>query len=151
MRRKIEPIIRILSNITKQPNGCWDYTGFINKKGYGRINLGKDKYVLCHRVVYAHFKGTIGSLFVCHTCDNRRCCNPDHLFLGTNQENIQDMNQKGRNYISWGERSGLHKLSTEEVKAIRSDSRLGIQIAQDFGVTKSTVSEIKNYKSRKYE
>lgn len=78
-------------------NGCWEWVGHRLKKGYGQMRCGK-KLVLAHRASWAAFKGEIPvGLFVLHKCDNPSCCNPEHLFLGTNADNMNDMVAKGRN------------------------------------------------------
>ena len=80
-------------------NGCWNWKGQLNISGYGKASL-KDICIAAHRLSYLEFKGNINDkLYVLHTCDNRKCCNPDHLYLGTPKENTQDMIKKGR--ASW--------------------------------------------------
>jgi len=80
---------------------CWDWNGYKNRNGYGEINTGKRKSGSyksegASRVAYRLYKGEIGGLHVCHHCDNPGCVNPDHLFLGTHQDNMNDMVSKGR-------------------------------------------------------
>jgi hypothetical protein len=86
---------------------------------------------------------------VCHTCDNPACFNPYHLFLGTHKNNMRDMVRKNRAFRSTGEKSGVHKLSTFEVIKIREDNRFITIIAKEYGVVKSTISMIRNFKSKK--
>lgn len=121
--------------------GCWEWTGGLRNKDdqwcqYGAVRIdGKTKLV--HRVAYESVYGSIPEgIEVCHTCDNTLCWRPDHLFLGTRQENTHDAVKKGRM---------AHKLSEEEVKAIRLAAASGEtqhSVARRFGITQSYVSEI---------
>ena len=91
-------LLQRLLNLTKeQDNGCWEYQGGKNNLGYGLIRDG-NKMRSAHRVSYEeHNNQKIPKyLCVCHTCDNPKCVNPDHLWLGTRQDNTDDMIKKGR-------------------------------------------------------
>lgn len=82
----------------KSKNGCWNFTGCINPiSGYG-ISRYNGKNGTAHRIAWIILHGEINNskILVCHTCDNRRCINPDHLFLGTHKDNVQDMLRKNR-------------------------------------------------------
>lgn len=120
---------------------------FMNKNGYIYIWLnGKNKRL--HRVIYEMHNGPIPEgMFVCHTCDNRACCNPAHLFIGTPQDNMTDRNIKNRQ--AKGESQGSAKLTANNVFEIRE--RLTNEtlktIAASYGVTKQTISKIKNKRS----
>lgn len=84
----------------KLENGCIEWQGGLGRGGYGKFRASPDKkhsHVGAHRFAYEMANGPIpDGLFVCHSCDNRRCCNPDHLWLGTANDNVQDMVAKGR-------------------------------------------------------
>ena len=109
---------RFWSNVRKSPesDGCWIWTGGRNKRGYGQLTVfGRTQGA--HRISYQIHKGKIPSrLFVCHNCpsgDNPLCQNPDHLWLGTHQDNMRDRNQKGRQ--ASGDRSGA-RLHPETIR-----------------------------------
>lgn len=90
------PFKRLYENIYININGCWVWRGQTTKKGYGQIKAF-DKIVLCHRLSYElHFGHIQEKMEVAHTCDNPPCVNPDHLVLMTHQENMADMDRKGR-------------------------------------------------------
>lgn len=134
-----------------QASGCWLWTGHVSRSGYGRITVGgKDGTVAyAHRISYEHFKGTIPpELNVMHSCDVRRCINPDHLSLGTPIDNMADRDAKGRGRIPRlkGAACPWAKLSEADVKTIRARVSAGERqriLASEYGVTQSQISMIK--------
>ncbi|HXI18492.1 MAG TPA: HNH endonuclease signature motif containing protein, partial [Chloroflexota bacterium] len=98
---------------------CWEWQLFRDKRNYGRVGIARGKSPqLTHRVAWELANGPIpDGLLVCHSCDNPPCCNPAHLFLGTDQDNVDDMRRKGRG--AFGERSGGSKVTAEQVLEIR--------------------------------
>jgi hypothetical protein len=144
--------VRFLSLLDKT-GSCWLFKGSLDHQGYGRFKIPiiehkNGKYVKAHRFAYQLFKGDPGEFDVCHTCDNPPCCNPEHLFLGTHQDNMKDMANKGRAHVDYGEGNKVHKFSTEQVLAIRKDTRSLRIIAKEYKMAKSTASAIRNRKSR---
>lgn len=98
---------------------CHWWTGAINTRGYGAFNTDH-KTIAAHRVSYELYIGDIpDGLFVCHKCDNRLCVNPDHLFVGTNQDNMDDMYKKKRNNQPKGVNHCCAKMTEEDVLRIR--------------------------------
>jgi predicted XRE-type DNA-binding protein len=147
IKEKIETGIKI------SDSGCWEWVG--TRRGtsagvyYGGTNIGR-KSVLAHRASYELYKGKIpDGLLVCHKCDNPRCVNPDHLFLGTHADNSKDMSEKHRGVN--GEKSINAKLTSNKVMEIRFAAKRGNmmikEIAYVFGVSYKTVSKIANNKS----
>lgn len=103
------------------PNGCWLYDGYRTAKGYGVIKWG-GKHWTVHRLIYCLSNGIDAlprDLFVCHKCDNPPCCNPDHMFVGTQLDNLRDMQAKGRKYILAGEDHPRAKLTADMVRTMR--------------------------------
>ena len=145
---------RIMRKVVKDDvSGCWNFMGHLNENGYGTISIGRrsDGHGLTHREIYKIFNGDIPKgMFVCHKCDNPQCCNPNHLFLGTPKDNMDDMWTKGRKVVPIGEQSYRYKLTTKQVEEIRKDNRTLLEIGKDYGIVKSHVSMIKNFKTRIY-
>lgn len=87
--------------IENPDNGCWEWTGGKNNVGYGMFRDGAGMRT-AHRVSYELHKGKIPKgKHVCHSCDNPKCVNPDHLWVGTHQDNMQDRSRKNRNSFQW--------------------------------------------------
>lgn len=147
---KVRPLlIRIEENIFYSPDGCWYWTGKCTPRGYGVIEIDK-RAKLVHRVMYRQYISDPGDLSVCHKCDNPCCVNPNHLFLGTHTDNMQDMVKKGRRRPTTGEDNPKSKLTICDVMKIRSYRGVPhSDIAYAFGVSRSTISSILTYRTWK--
>lgn len=129
------------------PLGCWEWRAAMHYKGYGlyRFDLKTHK---AHRLSYRMAFGEIDqAIKVCHACDNRKCVNPAHLWLGTDKDNSDDKHAKGRANPPRGENNGGGgKLTWEkvrEIRRIRSEEGLSQQaIADMFNITQTMVSNI---------
>lgn len=144
---------RFWSHVDKSiPDGCWPWTGFVRPQGYGDFFTGgTPRHDRAHRVAWALANGPIpDGLCVLHACDNRACCNPAHLWLGTYHDNNTDKVRKGRGFhtthpdlVLRGERIGTARLTEEQVVEIRARySQGGIthqQLATEYGVARTTI------------
>lgn len=122
----------IARSIVDENTGCRNWEG-ARITGYGIIRSGgRNHYV--HRVAYEHFVASIpAGLFVLHRCDNRRCLEPTHLFIGTTQDNVADRCAKHRSAA--GEGHGRAKLKADHVMEIRTSNESSAALAKRFGVT----------------
>jgi len=130
------------------PNECWLWTAGTFWHGYGQFSYvreqGKTQIVYAHRFAYRITKGKIPKgLFVCHSCDNPPCCNPNHLFLGTHEDNMQDRDRKNRQ--ARGESHSRAKITSEEVREIRrlyNEGQSQKRIARIYNISPRQVSGI---------
>lgn len=138
---------RFWARVAKRgPNDCWEWQGPKHKNGYGfdrdRRHFGQ---YYPHRVAYIFANGPVpDGLHVLHRCDNPLCCNPAHLFAGTNDDNIADKVAKQRQ--PRGETHGVAKLSSEQVAEIRQRYAQGDifmrELAEQYGVSRGTISSV---------
>jgi len=140
---------RFWEKVEIQGSGCWEWRGAIGKRGYGNFSLGGGKFINSHRLSWRFAYGYLPkrNIFVCHRCDNRKCVNPNHLFLGTAKENTRDMISKGRlrkRGSMRGENGPNAKLTLEEVREIRALRGTHREIADRFGVSRSAISMIRS-------
>lgn len=150
---------RFWEKVDKNPdkNGCWNWIAHTDRKGYGVLRIG-EQMVHSNRVAWMVTYGDIpNGLFVCHHCDNRLCCNPEHLFLGNNQDNMRDMARKGRgrNSPSYGESHPNSKVTQRDVEEMRRLYGTGkytyYQLAPLFGISYQNVGNIITRKTWNYE
>ena len=150
--------------------GCWPWSASLGDEGYGRVRY-QGKEWRASRLAWALTHGDPGPLCVLHHCDNPPCCNPNHLFLGTHKDNMQDSTRKGRHprnktgylpsgarhhsalrpeVVARGERNGSAKLTEASVLAIRREHAAGVSwrnLASAFNVAKGTIGFIVHRKT----
>ena len=120
---------------------CWLWTGKTDKDGYGIFYKDGGDF-RAHRAAYEIGHGVApGDMCVCHRCDNPRCVNPEHMFLGTSETNTADRNAKGRQ--ARGVRQHLAKLDDRAVVAIRASAARQVDLAAHYGVSQAAISFIK--------
>lgn len=150
--QKLDRMLKSFEKKAIRREGCWDWNGSLKgKNGYGTIKSGKDENMMAHRFSWQVNFGPIPEgLYVCHNCDNRRCTNPQHLFLGTHEDNLRDMISKNRNRGAVGERNIKAVLGNQKVLEIRNLLNSGISIkdiAEKFDVAFNTIFKIKTNKT----
>ena len=139
--------------VKKQDTGCWEWEGSINSTGYGTCAWDGAVYVT-HRIA-AWLYGMIEDIpaprnadnptHVLHVCDNRKCCNPDHLFLGSYSDNMQDAYNKKRKVQPKGDKHPNSKLSNSQASEIRILYAKGSSqkaLATSYGVSQAAISRI---------
>lgn len=127
-------------------DSCWEWTGCIQSAGYGSIRVN-GRTVQAHRLsVELHNGRTLSpSELVCHRCDNRKCVNPSHLWVGSAGMNNADRHEKGRSRGARlpGATNPMSKLTDDDIRAIRSLSTNLKETARRYGISFQTVSNIR--------
>lgn len=135
--------IKTFFSYVQQTDKCWNWTKNTLPRGYGLFFLA-GKNILAHRFSFLYHFGCLpNELHVCHECDNPKCVNPTHLFLGTDKDNLQDMARKG---VRKGEKHAITKLTNENVFHIKELLRDGIsydEIAKIYNTSRGIVYNIK--------
>ncbi len=150
-----DPVRLFWLKVKKMP-GCWLWTGATMRNGYGVFHARRYRKTVAHRFSWEIHNGPIPEgLFVCHHCDNRNCVRPDHLFVGTNKDNVADMRAKGRgsNGVTRGEAHWYAKLTEEKVRLARRLFAQGVtplQIAQRVAVHRDTIYRVVRRKAWKH-
>ena len=150
---------RLISHMKiNKTTGCWEWQGS-KRNGYGRMIIGSRtdgtrKTVSTHRLSYELHYGEIPQgMEICHKCDNPCCINPDHLFAGTRQDNVDDRERKGRNNPPKGEKHPKAKLTELDVLTIKEKRLQGVsfgKLAKEYGVCKKTIQDAVSGKTWSY-
>jgi len=129
--------------LVKQDNGCIEWNYSVDNNGYGRVYY-KGKVIRGHRFAWQKEHGDIpNAMCILHKCDNPRCVNIDHLFMGTMKDNTQDMLSKHREYRVYGEATTSAKLKNNDIFYIRGSDKTSKDLAKELGVTPNTITKIK--------
>lgn len=140
--------VRFMRRVDKSaPNGCWNWTGSrMNRSWHGQWRNSAGEHEMVHRAAWRMFVGPIpDGMFVLHRCDNPVCLNPSHLFLGTQTDNMNDMwlKKRARPRALLGSRHGGAKLTEDKVLEIRKSILSGIELAKIYGVSPTTICDIR--------
>lgn len=138
---------RFWSKVNKKSiNDCWIWKSYCNKFGYGSFYI-KEQFYRAHRIAYSLKYGKIPKgIFVLHRCDNPSCVNPNHLFLGTQSDNMRDASQKSHFPLRKGIKNSRAKLTENDIKKIRQLLEQGMfqkDIGNLFGITQGMIGFIK--------
>lgn len=153
LQKKIENLEDIKSCVNINENNCWNWLYGKTGRPYGAL-VYKGKVVMTHRLSYQfqYPDEDISNKVICHKCDNTICCNPEHLFAGTQKDNIQDRISKGRSNYARGENNGATKLTNDQVNQIRfrykSEKISQSKLSSEYGVGQDQISRIVNNKRR---
>lgn len=142
--RSIDPFDWVMANSVVMTNGCRLWTGSFTSRRYASIRVNGTR-PLMHRFVFERIHGRIPEgLCVCHRCDNTRCVEPTHLFLGSHQDNMTDRNTKKRHCR--GSRSPVAKLTDQQIQEILSSINSNRFLAARYGVHRAHISRIRSGK-----
>jgi hypothetical protein len=138
------PPREIFETMFRVTPGCWIWLRNFSPKGYGQI-CGRGRTVMAHRLSYETYVGPIpAGLFLLHSCDNRKCVNPDHLRPGTHRENMRDMSDRKRSSSGPGEMAPNAKLKATQAMSIYHDKRRQKIVAAEYAISVHTIKAIKS-------
>lgn len=145
---KLSPLFIRLRSRVDPVTGCWNWIQSLQSAGYGQVRI-ETKTWLAHRASWVAHRGPIpNGMFVLHQCDNTQCCNPDHLFLGTAQDNLDDAIRKGRHLGGFPPGAvrlrRIRTLTDDDVRRIRSSTETAKELAAALGVGLPTIYNIRN-------
>lgn len=152
-RERSETIEQRFFKYVKKTKSCWNWIGSLNHAGYGQFFYNGRPIVSSRYSWIMHHKEIPKGLFVLHKCDNPKCVNPKHLFLGTQIDNIKDCIKKKRSRYHKGEEKTLAKITENDVKEIRNiynNPHSASQLGKLYGISKSNILNIVHRKAWKH-
>lgn len=132
--------------VLNQQTDCWEWVGSFFNSGYGSASFNYKTH-LAHRLSFEIFVGPIGNNHVLHICDNPKCINPKHLFLGNHADNMSDKVNKNRQYRPKGVSHTGAKLSEEIIRKIRASDKKNSELAKEYDIDRAQISRIRNNKA----
>lgn len=143
----------LVTNYIPEPNsGCWLWLGPYDNHGYGIITTPEGKWKAHRASLYWHKRWPKEKLLACHSCDVPACINPDHLFWGTQAQNMADAKAKGRtrNLPTLGVDHHNVKITVADVLAIRASEESSYVLAPRYGLKSGTIRDIRQKRSWKH-
>ena len=138
-------------NVTANDDLCWEWQAYLNKNGYGAFGINGKSY-LSNRVAFEYSNGYLDKdICVLHKCDNRKCCNPKHLFLGTRVDNNNDKVRKGRAQRLFGDINPNSKVTEKDILPIKELINSGLtytEVGRRYNISKVQARNI--YKGRSW-
>jgi hypothetical protein len=150
-------VAEFVARVRVAPSGCWEWAGSRQKRPSGALSYGvfsmkrrgRSRKLLAHRLAWMLMHGPLGAgVVVCHRCDNVACVRPDHLFSGTQADNLADMRAKGRGYVNSFPRGTSHpsakinEATVREIRELRAGGLSFAKIGAHVGLHASTVHDI---------
>lgn len=128
-----------------EPNACWPWVAGIFPSGYGAFTMPDGSCRRAHRVAWTLDKGDPGELFVLHKCDNRKCCNPGHLYVGTHDDNMKDKTERSSYRGEIHHKSKMTEDSVRELRTRYSNGGITLkELGAEYGINKASVRSIVN-------
>jgi hypothetical protein len=147
-RPPVDPVTRFLSKVKPVETGCHEWQAGLARGGYGKFMDAGHRTLQAHRAAFLFFKGNIPEgMCVMHKCDNRLCVNPEHLSLGTLQDNIADMDAKKRR----GTKSPFTRQQADEILYLLGTGLSQQKVADMYGVGQTVISRIKLGQTTKFK
>lgn len=135
--------VKVVERVNITDSGCWEWKLKIRPNGYARVTYLRQSFY-AHRLSFLAFNGHLdGKLDVCHSCDNRKCVNPAHLFQGTRKDNMQDAVSKGR--VATGDKLPQTKIHGSDLEHVLYMAKAGVkykEIADIYGMTPQSIGKI---------